>query len=125
MTLTKAFDFWLPDFFTAGNLRAGSYCEYCKKFYLPTLWFYVLAFPWLLFCTVSYAIETRTRRITQLVIGALVLYTLPHTIIYGASRYHEPLTVLVIVFALPEASSQLSRAARLLSRDPLLGTGAL
>jgi hypothetical protein len=120
----KALDFWLPDFFVPGNVRAGSYCEACRHAYIPVAilnaaWFLVigLAAAWCIIHNWGLWYVTLFS-----VIG--VLYTIPHLIVYGASRYHEPLTALLIVLAAPVLSGFLGRnSVGRIDRDVDLGRG--
>jgi 4-amino-4-deoxy-L-arabinose transferase-like glycosyltransferase len=97
----KAFDFWLPDFFVPGNVRAGSYCEACRLAYIPisiitAFWFILIALA-----AGFYIFKNRRQWYVLLFVVIGVLYTIPHLIVYGASRYHEPLTVLLTVLSAP------------------------
>lgn len=96
----KAFDFWLPDFFIATSLRAGAFGAIYRSLWLPVLVGTVGVFFVVMFGAVRGAWRTRSSWETRFFLLILALYTLPHTLVYGASRYHLPLLPLVFVLAL-------------------------
>ena len=97
----KAFDFWLPDFFVPENVRAGSYCETCRRAYIPVS---IVTASWFLLIALAAGIfifRNCGQWYVVLFVAIGALYTIPHLIVYGASRYHEPLTVLLTILSAP------------------------
>lgn len=97
----KTFDFWLPDFFVALNLRSGSLGAENVRLWRPVLALSVLAY--LVTVLAALAGIVRGHRVWEVrfLVLILCLYTLPHVLVYGASRYHLPLMPLLILLAAP------------------------
>jgi 4-amino-4-deoxy-L-arabinose transferase-like glycosyltransferase len=98
----KTFDFWLPDFFVAMNLRSGSFGPAYRGLWRPFLGLSILVYVLCGVAAVRGVIATPARWHVAFLGLVIVLYTLPHTLVYGASRYHLPLIPLVIILAAPE-----------------------
>ena len=107
----KAFDFWLPDFFVSLNVKSGAFGAAYQKCWLP-----VLALTLSVSCVVFVAAlrgiwHTRRTWETRAMVVLCALYTLPHTFVYGASRYHLPLLPLLFILAAPELQRWLTAKA--------------
>ncbi len=101
LSIGKLFDFWLPDFFIAMNARSGSYGEFYRS-----LWPVILAVTMSSFLIVSilalrYVWSHRKEAHVLYTVLVVATYTMPHMLVYGASRYHMPLMPLIIVLATP------------------------
>jgi 4-amino-4-deoxy-L-arabinose transferase-like glycosyltransferase len=101
LALGKVFDFWLPDFFIPANVRAGSYGPQFQGFAAPVLVLTCSFFLIVVAAALYTGIRGRDLWYVQGIALICILYTVPHAIVYGASRYHEPLTPLLIVLAAP------------------------
>ena len=108
----KAFDFWLPDFFVSLNVKSGAFGLAYRKLWLP-----VLALTLSVSCVVFAAAlrgirHTRRAWETRAIVVLCALYTLPHMLVYGASRYHLPLLPLLFILAAPELQRWFAGKAR-------------
>lgn len=100
--LAKAFDFWLPDFFVARNVKAGSFGRRWTPLWTPVLLVTAASFVLVSVAALRTAIGSPRSFATRVICLVLFLYTLPHMLVYGASRYHLPLIPLIVVLATPE-----------------------
>ena len=110
--LAKGMDFWLPDFFVARNAKRGALGPL-----LVPLWWATLALTVTCFLLVAAAglhglWRARTWAEGQLCLLVLLLYTLPHCLVFGASRHHLPLIPLLIIFAVPDLRAWAAALAR-------------
>ena len=102
LMIGKLIDFWLPDFFIARNVKSGALGLERANMWLPVL---ALTAGCFLVCSLAAmrdALRNRHDFATQLIIVTLILYTAPHLLVYGASRYHLPLMPLVLLLAARE-----------------------
>ncbi|MEW5983881.1 MAG: glycosyltransferase family 39 protein [Acidobacteriota bacterium] len=118
LALGKAFDFWLPDFFIARNVRAGSFGPAYARAWLAVLVLTVGAYLLVMGMACRHAWANRWAWSTWFVALVLILYTVPHMLVYGASRYHLPLMPLVMILAAPELLRACQRV-RVGGREPL------
>lgn len=102
LAVGKAFDFWLPDFFISRNIRSGSLGPEWRRFGTPALVLTAACHLAALAAAARYAWRNRRELATQLVVLTAALYTAPHMLVYGASRYHLPLMPLVLMLAASE-----------------------
>lgn len=102
LAIGKTFDFWLPDFFIARNVRAGSFGLSYVDAWVPVFVVTVSAYLMIMWMAFRHAWANPRRWSTWFVGFVLMLYTAPHMLVYGASRYHLPLMPLVIILAAPE-----------------------
>jgi 4-amino-4-deoxy-L-arabinose transferase-like glycosyltransferase len=98
----KAFDFWLPDFFISRNVRAGSFGPAYRGLSTPVLIVTVTLFLVFIGAALRGAARQPRAFATAFTVATLTLYTLPHMLVYGASRYHTPLMPLIVILAAPE-----------------------
>ncbi len=97
----KVFDFWLPDFFIALNLRSGAFGSGGVRLWRPFLAVSVLAYLIVALTAMAGIVAGRKIWEARFLVLVVILYTLPHALVYGASRYHLPLMPLLIVLAAP------------------------
>ena len=105
----KTFDFWLPDFFIALNVRAGAFGTMYAKAWPIVALITISAYFVMLFAAVRRGWETRRTWETRAIVVILALYTLPHLLVYGASRYHLPLLPLLFLLAAPKFQAWFAR----------------
>ena len=105
----KAFDFWLPDFFIALNVKAGAFGPmYAKAWPLVAL-VTIPAYFVVMTAAIRRGWQIRHLWGARAIALILALYTLPHLLVYGASRYHLPLLPLIFLLAAPELQRWFSR----------------
>jgi 4-amino-4-deoxy-L-arabinose transferase-like glycosyltransferase len=97
----KTFDFWLPDFFVARNVASGSYGPTYKRVWPAVLVITSTAFLIVCAGAVFTVIKFRRLMVVKFAVLLLAMYTLPHSIVYGASRYHLPMMPVVCLLAAP------------------------
>ena len=97
----KTIDFWWPDYFIARNVRAGSFGPRYDRFWLPVLAVTATAFLIVALGALGTILRFRRRRIILLTVLLLAVYTLPHALAHGASRYHLPLLPVLCILAAP------------------------
>lgn len=99
LILGKTFDFWLPDFFIARNVHSGAFGPAYRPYWIPVLAVTVLASlcVYLLACLfyARHGLKSPSEWYPRVFLLILVLYTLPHSLVYGASRYRLPLMLLL------------------------------
>jgi 4-amino-4-deoxy-L-arabinose transferase-like glycosyltransferase len=100
--LGKGMDFWLPDFFVARNMSRGVLGSWLTPIWPGFLALTVTCYLLTMVAGLRGLWRARASREGQLCFLVLVLYTLPHCLVYGASRYHVPLLPLLILFATPD-----------------------
>jgi len=96
---TKEFDFWLPEFFIARNLRAGALGAENVRLWKPFLAVSVVAYLILAAAAIAGWIAAARSWEARFLLLTVVLYALPHAIVYGSSRYHLPLIPLFAILA--------------------------
>jgi len=111
LAVSKTIDFWLPDFFVARNVASGSYGQRYEKFWILALVvtssFYVVITS----LAVQMICRYRAGRGVQMAGLLLALYTLPHSVVFGASRFHIPVVPVLCICAAPELLRQCRRVA--------------
>jgi 4-amino-4-deoxy-L-arabinose transferase-like glycosyltransferase len=112
LSVSKTFDFWLPDFFVARNLASGSYGAGFR--WMWPIVMIVTVGAYLIVCAgaIFTAFKLRRNRVVQFAVLLLVAYTLPHSIVYGASRYHLPLMPILCIMAAPALISFRGKSMR-------------
>lgn len=101
LCVSKTFDFWLPDFFVAFNVRSGALGPEYTSLWKPVLGVSVLAYFVVMVPAVVGLARMRASWEARYLLLILALYTLPHALVYGLSRYHLPLMPLLILSAAP------------------------
>ena len=109
LAIGKTLDFWLPDFFIALNVKAGAFGTMYAKAWLAVALVTISAYFVMMFAVVRRGWETRRTWETRAIVLILALYTLPHLLVYGASRYHLPLLPLLFLLAAPTLQEWFSR----------------
>jgi 4-amino-4-deoxy-L-arabinose transferase-like glycosyltransferase len=112
LAMGKAFDFWLPDFFVARNLRSGSFGPAYAKAWVPVLAVTVSVYLLVVALAMQYAWQNRGQWSVWFIGLTLLLYTAPHMLIFGVSRHHLPLMPLVMILAAPPLLRMVSRVTR-------------
>jgi 4-amino-4-deoxy-L-arabinose transferase-like glycosyltransferase len=101
LMIGKTFDFWLPDFFIARNVHSGAFGSAYRPFWIPVLAVTVLASLCIYLLALLFYVKKGGVRSAdwypRVFLLILILYTLPHTLVYGASRYRLPLMLLLIL----------------------------
>lgn len=98
---SKAFDFWLPDFFIARNIRSGSFGRAYSDAWLPVLAVTVSLYVVIVGTALAYAWRNRRQWSVWFLVLVLALYTAPHMLVFGVSRHHLPLMPLLMMLAAP------------------------
>lgn len=101
LAISKTIDFWSPDYFVARNFASGSFGEGVKKIWKPVLFVTVTSFLVIWSAALVTIVRERRSRVVQFAVLLLIAYTLPHAIVYGASKYHLPLTPIGCLLAAP------------------------
>lgn len=109
LAIGKTFDFWLPDFFIALNVKAGAFGTSYVKAWPAVALVTISAYFVMLFAAMKRGWATRRTWETRAIMFILALYTLPHLLVYGASRYHLPLLTLLFLLAAPTLQTWFSR----------------
>ena len=99
--ISKAIDFWTPDYFVARNFTSGSFGEQFKSIWKLVLFVTVTSFLVVWSAALVTIVRERRSRVVQFAVLLLIAYTLPHCIVYGASKYHLPLTPIGCMLAAP------------------------
>jgi 4-amino-4-deoxy-L-arabinose transferase-like glycosyltransferase len=99
---SKTLDFWMPDVFLAGNLRSGAFGVLYRPYWIGALAVSVLGWLVVMVAAVRHFLTRRKAWHVQFFLAILVLYTLPHSVIFGTTRHHLPLMPLLIIMAAPE-----------------------
>ena len=101
LTVTKLFDLWLPDFFVSSNVRAGSYGLRWRPLWPGMLAITVTLYLVLMMASLAGLWAWRQHPLTPWVLAIVIVYSMGHAAVYGASRYHLPLLPLLFVFGVP------------------------
>jgi 4-amino-4-deoxy-L-arabinose transferase-like glycosyltransferase len=101
LAISKAIDFWFPDYFVARNVKAGSYGPLYSRFWPWVLAITSIAYLIVVVSATYTIIQYRRLQIVQFAFLLLITYTVPHSLIYGASKYHVPLMAVVCILAAP------------------------
>ncbi len=120
--VSKTLDFWLPDFFIASNIRSGALGPVKAWLWRPVLFVTIYTYLILVSCAVAGILRTDRIWETRFVLLIIVLYTLPHALVYGSSRYHLPLMPLFILLTasiIGRAWLRLASKCLYLTREPL------
>ncbi len=105
----KTFDFWLPDFFIALNVKAGAFGTLYRKIWPLVALITIPCYFVVMFAAVRRGWQIRHLWGVRAIALILALYTLPHLLVYGASRYHLPLLPLIFLLAAPELQRWFTR----------------
>ncbi len=97
----KTLDFWWPDYFIARNVRAGSFDPQFDRGWVLVLAVTATAFLIVALGALCTLIRFRRQRIVQIAMLLIVVYTLPHSLTHGSSRYHVPLLPILCILAAP------------------------
>lgn len=107
LAATKVVDFWLPDFFIALNLQSGALGPENMWLWKPVLALTLCSYLVIVVFAIAGSLRLGLARPAQtcwefrFVLLIVALYTLPHALVYGNSRYHLPLMPLLFLLAAP------------------------
>ncbi|MBW3623199.1 MAG: glycosyltransferase family 39 protein [Armatimonadetes bacterium] len=101
LAVGKTFDFWLPDFFIARNIQSGAFGPGYSSFWIPVLILSVSTSLVVYLASLRFLLRKPAEWYIPVFLLLLALYTLPHSLVYGASRYRLPLIPVLILMAAP------------------------